>query len=429
MKQLSLPTKNLVMSKIKIRNFGPIKGGCVDNDGWLDIKKATVFIGDQGSGKSSVAKVIAMMSWLEKALNRGDIKPNEINFRNYSKHFEFQGIRDYLNAETEIYYTGRRFSIALNTKNKIFDIKDADENGYIVPKIMYVPAERNILSAIKGAYDVKSLPEHLFTFAEELRKAQKKETKKVGLPLPGYHYKYDESRDTSFILGRDHEINLLNAASGFQAMIPLFLVTRFLANSTKSNGEHPEHEMLSVKQSVRMKEELSAALTNSKLSDDDRLLQIEAIKKKFINKSFFNIVEEPEQNLFPASQKHLLYNLLKFNNYTAANKLLITTHSPYLVHFFAIVVKANKLYRLLDQFKTDTLLKERLHGIIPKTSTVKSSDLIIYQFENNGTIRKLDVIDDIPSDDNTLNTYLDETNEQYAQLLEIQQSAYEQYYF
>lgn len=42
------------MSKIRIKKFGPIKEGSVDNDGFMDIRKVTLFIGDQGSGKSGV---------------------------------------------------------------------------------------------------------------------------------------------------------------------------------------------------------------------------------------------------------------------------------------------------------------------------------------------------------------------------------------
>jgi predicted ATPase len=60
------------MSKIKIINFGPVKTGFQDNDGWLDINKVTVFVGNQGSGKSTVAKLISTFAWIEKALVRGD---------------------------------------------------------------------------------------------------------------------------------------------------------------------------------------------------------------------------------------------------------------------------------------------------------------------------------------------------------------------
>ena len=60
------------MSKIKIKNFGSIKEGYQENDGWIDVKKVTIFIGNQGSGKSIVAKLISTFTWIEKALIRGD---------------------------------------------------------------------------------------------------------------------------------------------------------------------------------------------------------------------------------------------------------------------------------------------------------------------------------------------------------------------
>lgn len=46
------------MSRIKIKNFGPLKETASVTDGWIDIKKVTVFTGNQGSGKSTVAKLV-----------------------------------------------------------------------------------------------------------------------------------------------------------------------------------------------------------------------------------------------------------------------------------------------------------------------------------------------------------------------------------
>ena len=56
------------MSRIRIKNFGPIKEGFQENNGWVDIKKVTLFIGNQGSGKSTIAKLISTFTWLEKSL-------------------------------------------------------------------------------------------------------------------------------------------------------------------------------------------------------------------------------------------------------------------------------------------------------------------------------------------------------------------------
>ena len=66
------------MSRIKIKNFGPIREGFVGNDGWLGIKKVTVLIGDQGSGKSTVAKLISVFSWLEKNIVRNDLSVEQL---------------------------------------------------------------------------------------------------------------------------------------------------------------------------------------------------------------------------------------------------------------------------------------------------------------------------------------------------------------
>jgi hypothetical protein len=32
------------MTRLKIKNFGPIQLGCQENGGWIEVKKITVFI-------------------------------------------------------------------------------------------------------------------------------------------------------------------------------------------------------------------------------------------------------------------------------------------------------------------------------------------------------------------------------------------------
>lgn len=48
------------MARLIVRNIGPIK------DVELDLKKVNVFMGPQGCGKSTLAKIISFCSWLEK---------------------------------------------------------------------------------------------------------------------------------------------------------------------------------------------------------------------------------------------------------------------------------------------------------------------------------------------------------------------------
>jgi len=410
------------MSKIKIKHFGPIKEGFLENDGWLEIKKNTVFIGNQGSGKSTIAKLISTLSWLEKSLNRGDIEDEKkMTFNDLKKHTEYQKIRNYFKDNTYIDYIGEKFRFNFDFSKKIpqrYPRIEKVNNKYIVPKIMYIPAERNFLSIIKNIYNV-SLPENVFSFAEELRKAQKElKGKKVNLPISSYKYEYDESSDTSYISGDDFKIDLTEAASGLQSFAPLYLVSKKLALSI-SDDEMDTRRNMSVNQTIRMASEITVLMLDNTISEKEKTREINLITSKYYNKCFINIVEEPEQNLFPTSQWEMLKSLLEFNNYNEGNKLIMTTHSPYIINYLSIAVQAGYLK---DKIQQNDKLLNRLDKIVPLGSTIKSNEISIYQFDEiNGTITKLDNYNGIPSDSNFLNTSLSESNVLFDSLLEIEQ--------
>ena len=407
------------MSRIKIKNFGPIKVGCQENDGWMDIKKVTVFIGNQGSGKSTVAKVIASMVWLEKALNRGDVKAEDMStLGEFKKLFRYLRLGEiYFKDNTQIIYQGSLYELKYDPKEQWPMVKKLNQGNYAVPKIMYVPAERTFLSAVEAAYTVKGLPPALFEFAEEFRRAQK-ELKGKGLPLPikGYEYFYNESSDRSYVSGDDFMVDLLEASSGFQSFIPLFVVSANLADMIYSGKTKPGAG-LSVDQSIRMNEEVARIMADDSLDDQEKVRRAKSVQTKYQNAVFFNIVEEPEQNLFPTSQKDILWELLRYNNMLRGNKLVITTHSPYLINYLTLAVKADMVKNKLNTNDS----KDKLRNIIPLESTVKADDLVIYELdEKDGTIKKLDDYKGLPSDENELNSELEETNELFAQLQEIE---------
>jgi len=63
--------------KLRIKNFGPIKNGFVD-DQFMEITDLTMIIGPPGSGKSPSAKVLSTLIWIEKALVRGDFTDSAV---------------------------------------------------------------------------------------------------------------------------------------------------------------------------------------------------------------------------------------------------------------------------------------------------------------------------------------------------------------
>ena len=405
------------MSKIKIRNFGPIKNGLQSNDGWIDINKVTVFIGNQGSGKSTVAKLFSTFSWLEKSINRGDTNKDKISFIKLKEFTKYQKIHNYFTKNTFIEYVGEKYHIIYDGKVKYPVINEIKESKYTVPKIMYIPAERNFLSTISDAYDVKGLPDNVFTFAEEFKKAQKAlNGKKLNLQIGSYKYQYNESEDSSFVLGDDYKINLLEASSGLQSFTPLYLVSRNLSLSISSKEEILRKNM-SVSQSIRMDNEIAVLILNKSIPDKNKSIEIDKLRSKYYNRCFINIVEEPEQNLFPESQWLMLKNLLEFNNLNIGNSLLITTHSPYIINYLSVVIKANQL-KLKTQSKD---ILNKINAIVPLASTFTSEDLRVYEFdEKTGIISILNDYKGLPSDENYLNLGLAESNELFSNLLDIE---------
>lgn len=410
------------MTRIRIKNFGPIRQGRLDNDGWLDIKKVSVFIGNQGSGKSCVAKLISTFMWIEKALTRGDYAIIDFSAEKFRKNFcAYHRIEHYFyNKEqedlTEIEYEGEAYSMKY-IKGK-FEIVERATQKYQLPQIMYVPAERNFISIIKEAKSLKALPDSLLEFLTEFNNAKNGIKGQLSLPINEANIEYDEQRDIISVNGTDYRVELSEASSGFQSLVPLFLVSWYLANTVKRQVDNPRK--MSLDESQRFNEGVKAIWADTSLTDEQRRIALSALSSKFNKTSFINIVEEPEQNLFPSSQWKIMQSLLDFNNSLETNKLIITTHSPYLLNGLTIAVKVGIL-KERGALNSDAL--GRINDVYPINASIAPDDIIIYELnEKNGGISLLETYEGLPSDDNFLNNMLEETNDAFAELLEIQQT-------
>jgi predicted ATPase len=404
------------MSRIKIKNFGPIKEGLIENDGWIDVKKVTVFIGNQGSGKSTVAKLISTFTWIEKALVRGDINKKNLSAGKVRKLCAYQNVGSYFKNNSEIEYIGQAYSISYESEK--VSVSQTDLYEFSFPKIMYIPAERNFTSSVKNVYDLRGLPQTLYTFSDEDRLAKEGLTDaKLKLPVNNVNFEYRKQTKTSWIAGSDYEIPLNEASSGFQSFVPMFLVSRNLALSINKEID-PSIKEISIKERIKIREEITKIYSNKKLTDEVKNTLIEQLSSRIRYSCFINIIEEPEQNLFPTSQQKMLNSLLEFNNMNEGNKLIMTTHSPYLINFISLAVKADELK---SKVKSDEL-KERLKDIVPLNSTVNPKELAIYELdETDGTIKQLGNFEGIPSDKNFLNISLAYGNQLFDSLLEIEE--------
>jgi len=409
------------MNKIKIKNFGPIREGYQSDDGWMDIKKVTLFIGNQGSGKSVVAKLISTFTWIEKALTRGDYDKRYFERKNKLKnqYLTYHRLENYFPKPDNavIDYRGESYNMLYENGN--LTITDANNGSYSLPQIMYVPADRNFMANVRTPKALKQISPSLSEMVTEMINAGQAMKSPMLLPVNEETYvEYNKLNDIFYIKGKDYRIKLTEASSGFQSIVPLLLVSWYLSDSVQKQSANAK-ELLTSEQRERFRKRFKEINDNPNLTDELKRIALSELGKEFTKTAFINIVEEPEQNLYPSSQRGMLNSLTAFNNINRGNKLVMTTHSPYLINYLTIAVKA---HLLKDRVRTPELEK-KFHDIIPKNSTIHPNDLVIYELnEKDGTIIRLMDYNGLPSDENYLNQQLAESNELFAQLLEIQQA-------
>lgn len=413
------------MCKIKIENFGPIKEGYRENDGWMDVKKVTVFIGNQGSGKSTVAKLISVFMWLEKSIVRGDLPEDLNSYKGLDDILRFHRIENYLKDNTKVSYCGPLYNFIMvkkqNTNSPLIKAEKQSLDKINQPKIMYVPAERNFLSAISNINKVSDfIVGSLKNYAIEFRNAQLAfKDKDIALPINNTSVYYDAKEDENYIRFNDKRLRLTEASSGFHSIVPLYWVSKYLVEYLDL-GENRLLNLLSNDQIIRRRDEL-ASLDKEFISDTVLREKEKTINSKYICNHFVNIVEEPEQNLFPSSQKSMLESLLSFNNENENNKLIITTHSPYLINYLTHSVKAAMVLKKIELSSQKVELRDRLESIVPSHSTVNAEDWVVYEInEKDGSIIKLNDYKGLPSDQNYLNEKMAEGNEIFGKLLDIE---------
>ena len=403
------------MSKLYVKEFGPIRSGLQDNDGWLEFPKVTLFCGEQASGKSSVAKLFSIMSWMEKQIYRD---PGLALTETFFYHaLAWHGIESYLCSNTEIRYQGDSLKFDFCC-GKVSASQVVDSNHpFVVPKISYMPAERNFASIVRNASRVEGLPNPLVDMQVEFDKARRFYQKGYSLPANGFRFVFDS--EPWIVNGHGanaRRTRLDSASSGLQSMVPLLLVSEYLAASL--NEEMPI-SAIGLFRSGSADDKLQRDMRRAEIMNDPDLTSEQKLKRleQLVEpgKRFINIVEEPEQNLYPATQCELVTRLLSIVNARAGNRLILTTHSPYVHNHLILVAQAAAAFAKIGH---DDSAGRKLAEIIPADACVSGDAISIYELQDGGTIRRLEPMDGLPSDDNPMNRQLALFNSKFADILE-----------
>lgn len=327
------------MKHLVIRNVGPLKS--ID----IRLNKVNVFIGPQGSGKSTLAKIISFCAWLEKV---NDATDEVIKNGIIKKLMEFHRMKAYFTPQSVIAYEGDNIAFFYNLPLKrimpyrfeerslqsnkdrihVFYAKEKTVN----PKVVYIPAERNFVSVVPNLKKYAEDDDNLQSFINDWYEAKRHYTEDHNLPIInlGINYYYNQTNDKDILLiGDENKIQLSNASSGFQSVVPLAGLVNWM-----SSGIYEENKPFSPDESQRLRDIL-AHLSGSTINSESQTQLMERlrgfIKGKVYSHTQF-IVEEPEQNLFPETQMDFLYFLLSEINHGRNHHLVLTTHSPYILY-------------------------------------------------------------------------------------------------
>ncbi len=313
--------------RLVIKNFGPIKS--VD----LDLGKMTILIGDQATGKSTIAKVLAVCRYFSYIVNYKDfehkissqdtfkdnnqflkglsdwgiigyIKPNSyIKYNSSLYNFEFDALLDeIIDNETFIFNTKTRLEPFGNFKKLLKELEDLreaemslisddnpkenwtpNENFYRlnVKKVMdnpfYIPTERALQTNSYGKDLLIS--DAQIDELNKINRILRSAKKEWHIDHLSVSYKNIDGQGFVKKSNEDLYFPLNYGASGYQSSIPITLIIQY-------------HNV-------------------------------------YLRSRTF-IIEEPELNLFPKTQKNLIEFFVESIN-NNGHSFLIPTHSPYVL--------------------------------------------------------------------------------------------------
>lgn len=306
------------MASLHIKRFGPI----VDSTK-IEMTSLMVLIGRQSAGKSTFMKVLCFCRWIEKKImvSTDDMVNQYTHYNRFVKELkQFHRLNDeYFTAETEVIYDGDNITIeykGVNSNAKILRKKSFAENRFN-SKLSYIPSERNLVSAIQNVDKTYKATEKdvLFNFIYEWDEAKTPYTSEHPFKLAatgGFSYVNKSGADV--LLREDGtETPAFYASSGMQSVMPMDVMVNYITNRVGQNASLSMHDRNEIEKTDNGHSFRRLAYQSAQL-----------------------FIEEPEQNLYPESQRLVVMSLVRslkkaLDKGTEQSMVVLTTHSPYVM--------------------------------------------------------------------------------------------------
>lgn len=325
-----------------IRNFGPMKNIEIN-----DIRPFTVFIGESGSGKSTIMKVLVLFRWIYKWLNiRSYLKyanisksPFEFDFKALLKE---NGLIEYLKENSEIIY--KKGSFTVRFENKLVFPPKVEKVELSLDKMCFISDKRNLIPDI-----LENNKADLSFYLKETYNdfnISKEDIKELKFDYLGVKYLSEKtSYGTKYYIesldkNEKYKIKLENASSGIQTLTPLSVIVKYFSEYYDFSQQFNR-------------------IIFDYLSRNDSLKDFRA-EKNIGDIQYKNIhfhIEEPELSLYPESQRSLINFIVnhcfvdKRDDYNMT--VMMTTHSPYIINHLNLLIKAYDKDKLIEGAKLD----------------------------------------------------------------------------
>lgn len=331
---------------IIIKNFGPLKEVEID-----DIKPLTVFIGKSAGGKSIIMKVIVLMRYIYKMVNiRSYLKNAKITRSPFKLRFNsllHDGLKGMITAQTEIYYTveinGNKYTLKYTNRGLQSDINIPDKD-LIFFKEAYVSGMRSLIP-IWASKAVSVKGENLgfffhetfndFNDATDVIKEQKLEYLNLKMKV-----RKSGNRPKLFTIESLQNdavpIELRYASSGIQTSAPLVAIVHYFA------------------QEFSFKDAFQRSVLNYLYKQDLLTKFTLGINRNKLGKYVHIHIEEVELSLAPEDQRAFMSNLVEevFHKNKKDRKLglMVSTHSPYIVHHLNVLLRAGYFEKARENY-------------------------------------------------------------------------------
>ena len=366
----------------------------------VELGRLNLIIGLQSSGKSCVMVIACYCSWVEKRIALRQ-SPSEFEAKGLfmERLVSYYHIKGYVKSNTKIEYETEFMRFAYDNETHTFEHRWKNLHWrYKRPKVSYVPAERNMVSLISNWSKLATSYENILDFKVDWDVARAFMEKEVNILGLGITYKYDAAEQTDTIITLDGQpIEMMNGSSGVQSLVPQYVLLDYLCQGiyqaetekrgrtlSEKNMAHNLLELLYKKNSRRFPQDYMGNETNivSGIEGKDFIFPTEKEANKFKKEAGYLLytdhaevfLEEPESNLFPTTQCHLMDWIAE----AATNKkrrhfFFIATHSPYVLDHL--------IHENIDDFRL-FLTKSRGNGLY---SVKTASEEEMQQVFDNGS--------------------------------------------